>query len=89
MGIRARGEGERVSTLDDWLDAVGAELGVGGVDRDLVLDLARDVAHGIARPAAPLTTYLLGLAVGAGADPAEAAARLTALAVQAVPPSPV
>jgi len=30
----------------------------------LVLDLARDVAHGVARPAAPLTAYLLGVAVG-------------------------
>jgi hypothetical protein len=39
-----------------------------------VLDLARDAAHGVARPAAPLTTYLVGVAVGAGADPATAAA---------------
>jgi len=76
-----------MSRLDDWLDSVSAELGVGGVDRDLVLDLARDVAHGIARPAAPLTTYLLGLAVGAGADPVEAAARLTALAQDSGPAS--
>lgn len=76
-----------MSTLDDWLASVSTELGVGGVDRELVLDLARDVAHGIARPAAPLTTYLLGLAVGAGADPVEAAARLTALAQEAAPPS--
>ena len=75
-----------MSTLDEWLDSVSAELGVGGVDRGLVLDLARDVAHGIARPAAPLTTYLLGLAVGAGADPVEAAARVTALAQDAAPP---
>lgn len=69
-----------MSTLDDWLDRVSAELGVPGVDRTLMLDLARDVAHGVARPAAPLTTYLLGLAVGAGADPVEAAARVTAMA---------
>lgn len=69
-----------MSGLDDWTITAAAELGVAGVDRDLVLDLARDVAHGVARPAAPLTTYLLGLAVGAGADPGEAAARLTALA---------
>jgi hypothetical protein len=42
---------------------------VGARHRDLVLDLARDVAHGVARPAAPLTTFLLGLAAGrAGAS---------------------
>jgi Domain of unknown function (DUF6457) len=32
-----------------------------------VLDLARDAAHGVARPAAPLTTFLAGYALGAGA----------------------
>lgn len=32
--------------------------------RDLVLDLARDAAHGVARPAAPLTTFLVGYAAG-------------------------
>lgn len=67
--------------LQRWLDAASAELGVSAqLDRDLVLDLARDAAHGVARPAAPLTAYLLGVAVGAGADPRTAAARLTELA---------
>ena len=45
------------------------------------------MAHGVARPAAPLTTYLLGVAVGRGADPAQAAARLTALATTRTPPT--
>ena len=76
-----------MTTLDDWLARVSAELGVAAVDRDLILDLARDVAHGVARPAAPLTTYLLGLAVGAGADPAEASARLVAMAQEPLPPA--
>ncbi len=72
-----------MSQLDDWLAAAAAELGVDGpVDMHLLLDLTRDVAHGVERPAAPLTTYLLGLAVAAGADPAEACARLSALAGQ-------
>jgi len=31
-----------------------------------VLDLAREAAHGVARPAAPLTTFLAGYALGAG-----------------------
>jgi hypothetical protein len=71
------------STMDRWLAAVARELEVDALDRDgtrLLLDVTRDVAHGVARPAAPLTSYLLGLAVGAGADPAEASARVTALA---------
>lgn len=66
--------------LATWSDAVCDELGLAGpVDRRLVLDLAREVAHGVARPAAPLTAYLLGLAVGAGVEPADAAARINRL----------
>jgi Domain of unknown function (DUF6457) len=52
--------------LDGWLAELAAALDVdlSAVDRDLVLDLARDAAHGVARPAAPLTTFLVGLAAG-------------------------
>ncbi len=68
--------------LEDWIDTVCRELGLdrANMDRDLVLDLAKDVAHGVARPAAPLTAYLLGLAVGAGQPARDAAARITGLA---------
>lgn len=67
--------------LASWLAAAATALGVPAVpDPTMLLDLARDVAHGVARPAAPLTTYLLGVAVGAGAEPAEAAALLSRLA---------
>ena len=45
-----------------------------------MLDVARDVAHAVERPAAPVTAYLLGVAVGRGADPATAAEALSALA---------
>lgn len=48
----------------------------------MVLDLARDVAHGVARPAAPLTAYLLGVAVGQGRPLAETATRVTEMAAQ-------
>ncbi|MGH8961153.1 MAG: DUF6457 domain-containing protein [Jatrophihabitantaceae bacterium] len=73
--------------LDAWLLELATELGVdpAAVDRDLLLDVARDAAHGIARPAAPLTTFLVGLAAGqrggdAGAvrDAAGTAQRLAA-----------
>ncbi|MGH1526576.1 DUF6457 domain-containing protein [Leifsonia sp. L25] len=43
-----------------------------------VLDLARDAAHGIARPAAPLTTFIAGIAVGRGQPLSEAVAALVA-----------
>jgi hypothetical protein len=70
-----------VSALDDWAAAVAAELGLPeGPDVRLVLDLARDVAHGVERPAAPLTTWLAGMAVARGADPVDVASRITALA---------
>ncbi len=70
-----------MNRLDEWLVAAAAELGVSHpVDSRLLLDLTRDVAHRVERPAAPLTTYLLGLAVAGGADPVQACARLSALA---------
>ena len=71
-----------MSTLEDWTEAVRAELGLESdvVDVTTVLDMARDVAHGVARPAAPLTAYLIGVAVGRGAKPAEAAERIAELA---------
>jgi hypothetical protein len=69
-----------MSVLEDWTAAACAALGVDEPDQALVLDLARDVAHGVARPAAPLTAYLLGVAVGRGADPKAAAATITSMA---------
>lgn len=71
-----------MNQMDRWLIAARAELGLDAeqIPTTLVLDLARDVAHRVLRPGAPVTAYLLGLAVGRGADPAESAAKLTALA---------
>jgi hypothetical protein len=72
-----------MNELDAWIAAAAAELGVesGAVEPKLALDVARDVAHQVLRPGAPVTTYLMGIAVGRGADPAEVAARLSALAL--------
>jgi len=71
--------------LNEWTEAACAELGLDPADANvkLVLDLAGDVAHNVVRPGAPVSAYLLGLAVGRGADPSDAAARLTALAERA------
>jgi hypothetical protein len=70
-----------MATLDEWTADVCRTLGIepGVLDTKAVLDVARDVAHSVARPAAPLTAYLVGVAVGQGADPAAAAATVTAL----------
>ena len=69
-----------MNRLEEWMAAAAASLGVqDAADTQLLLDVARDVAHGVVRPAAPLTTYLLGVAVGRGADPAEAASIVTEL----------
>jgi hypothetical protein len=49
--------------LNDWIRELCAVLEIDPeVDRDLVLDVARDAAHNVERPAAPISTYLLGYA---------------------------
>ena len=69
-----------MSELDDWAARAAAELGIAdAVPIGLLLELSREAAHRVVRPAAPVTTYLLGIAVGRGADPSEAAARLEAM----------
>jgi hypothetical protein len=51
--------------LDGWMTEVARVLELEeSVDIGAVLDLTRDVAHEVARPAAPLTTFAFGLALG-------------------------
>lgn len=63
--------------LDEWLVVAAEELGLepGDVSIAVVLDVAKNVARAVARPAAPLSTFLMGLALGRasadGADPGE------------------
>jgi hypothetical protein len=73
---------QAMTTLQSWIAAACAELGLeqAVVDERAVLDLARDVAHGVDRPAAPVTAFLLGVAVGRGQDLIQAAGRLVELA---------
>ncbi|MFJ8032987.1 NTP transferase domain-containing protein [Streptomyces sp. NPDC096032] len=66
---------EHGHVLDEWISAVKDELGIDlDVDTGLLLDLARDAAHGVARPAAPLTTFLVGYAAAQGKGGPEAVA---------------
>jgi hypothetical protein len=73
-----------MNTLESWTEAACAELGLDPavLHTMTVLDLARDAAHHVARPAAPLTAYLLGVAVGQGRPLDEAAQRLSQLAAR-------
>ncbi|MCH0563090.1 MULTISPECIES: NTP transferase domain-containing protein [unclassified Streptomyces] len=66
---------EHGHVLDEWISAVKDELGIDlAVDTKLLLDLARDAAHGVARPAAPLTTFLVGYAAAQARGGPEAVA---------------
>jgi len=67
--------------MQTWIDAVRKELGISvNFDVNVILDIARDAAHGVERPAAPVTTFLLGYAVAQGADIEEATAKIALLA---------
>ncbi|WP_432120951.1 NTP transferase domain-containing protein [Streptomyces sp. S1] len=79
---------EHGSVLDEWITAVKDELGIElDVDTGVLLDLARDAAHNVARPAAPLTTFLVGYAAARAGEGgpeavAEAARKAAALALR-------
>ncbi|WP_245933322.1 DUF6457 domain-containing protein [Arthrobacter livingstonensis] len=69
--------------LDAWLAKLLAAFEIADIDVDVhaVLNLAGVAAHSVVRPAAPLTTFVAGLAAGlaagsgqAGEGPAMAAA---------------
>jgi hypothetical protein len=65
-----------MDALDEWLTKVRAELEIpaDALDTDLLLGLAGEAAHAVVRPAAPLTTFLVGVAVGRGVPLSEALA---------------
>jgi hypothetical protein len=65
--------------MDDWLGQLATLLGearLSDEEQGLLLDVARDVAHGTERKATPIATFLLGAAVArrvaAGEDRHEA-----------------
>lgn len=66
--------------MDDWLDALTRSLDLPAtVDVDTLLDVSREVAHNVERRATPVTTYLMGVAVGGGLAPEVAAERVREL----------
>jgi hypothetical protein len=72
-------------TLHDWIDELCDVLDLEAeVDEGLILDVAREAAHSVERPAAPISTFLLGYAAalkGGSQDDVEAlAGRVIALA---------
>ena len=72
---------EGAIAMDEWIIDLKAALDLNvDVDVDLLLDVARDAAHNVTRPAAPITTYLLGIAVANGADVKITAAKIQQLA---------
>jgi hypothetical protein len=80
------GRGEADTTREARMTGLDRRTGAACAESTgAVPDLARDVAHGVQRPAAPLTTYLLGVsflgvAVGRGTDLHTAAAAVRGLA---------
>ncbi len=65
--------------MDAWIDELARALGeepASAAETSEILTVARDVAHRVERRLTPVSTYLLGIAVGrrlaSGADRAEA-----------------
>jgi hypothetical protein len=86
-----RAEQGPIKVSTDWTERLKDELGIDlAVDVLDLLDLARGAAHLVARPAAPLTTFLVGYAAAArGGGPAavaEAAAKVRRLLPESGPP---
>lgn len=75
------------ATLEAWVEKLTAALDLTDVpfEIDAVLDLAGDAARSVVRPAAPVTTFLVGYAAGraagAGEDPAQALREATGTAI--------
>lgn len=63
--------------MTGWVHTLCAELNLpADVNVDVILDMARVTAHSVGRPAAPVTAFLMGVAVAGGMDVTEAAVRI-------------
>ena len=79
-----------MTDVDAWLADVGTALGVSAQEvlpaalREEMLGLTGEIAHRVVRLAVPLTSYLVGVAVGRGASPQDALRIVSGL----LPPAP-
>ena len=74
-----------MNVLEEFLRTACRALAVdpASVDQALILDLTKDVAHNVARPAAPLSAFIVGLAAGKAGGDADAV-RTAAMKVAAL-----
>lgn len=80
--------------MSDWTDRLAETLEVARLDagqQGTLLQASREIAHRVERREAPLSTFLLGLAVGgrtaAGADPADALKEAVDATLALLPPA--
>ena len=79
--------------MDNWIDDLARTLGeepLTAAETDRLLDTARDVAHRVERKFTPLSTFVIGCAVGrrlaSGADRTESIAAKLRQLQAALPP---
>jgi hypothetical protein len=79
--------------MDNWLDELARALGeepLTSAETSRLLDAARDVAHRVERKMTPLSTFVIGCAVGrqlaTGADRADALGGTLGQLEAALPP---
>src|SRR5690625_1180966 len=67
---RKRDDPQDMARLHDWQEILRETLGVTNAhfDQEQILDLASVIAKEVARPAVPVTGYIVGLAVGAALE---------------------
>lgn len=76
-----------MDTVADFAAILTEELGLSiEIDTTLLLDIARDVAHGVARPAAPVSTAIVGAALASGQN-ADAIKAAVARAIERAEPA--
>lgn len=70
--------------IDGWITALSQALQIDStvVDVQALLDVARDAAHGVTRPAAPLSTFLIGFAAASNGGGPEAVAQACDVAAE-------
>jgi Domain of unknown function (DUF6457) len=79
--------------MDNWLDELARALGeepLTAAETSRLLDAARDVAHRVERKMTPLSTFVMGCAVGRqladGANRADTLGRILSQLEAALPP---